>query len=109
MQVGARWIEGANLLVEFDARPDVAEARKIHLHYDELTSAPLAVIERVYGKFGMHMRPQAHAAMTRAIAAQPRGGYAKHAPYSLEAFKISAQGLQAQFAPYVHRYCRESF
>ncbi|HEY1856529.1 sulfotransferase family protein [Acidocella sp.] len=105
-QVGSRWIEGANLLLDFDRRPDVAPARKIHLHYEELTLAPLAAIERVYRQFGLELRKQAVAAISEKISARPRGGYGKHASYSLETFMLSAQNLQAQFAPYVRQYCR---
>ena len=105
-QVGSRWIEGANLLLEFDRRPDVAPGRKIHVHYQELTRAPLAVIERIYSQFGLALRPQAAAAIAEKIRARPRGGYGKHAPYSLESFKLSPQKLQTQFAPYVSQYCR---
>ena len=105
-QVGARWIEGANLLLEFDRRPDVQPARKIHVHYDELTRSPLAVIERIYSQFGLPLRTQTVEAISEKISARPRGGYGKHAPYSLETFKLSPQTLQTQFAPYVSQYCR---
>jgi hypothetical protein len=105
-QVGARWIEGANLLLDFDRRPDIAPARKIHLQYQELTTAPLAAIARIYDQFGLVLREQALAAIAAKIAVRPRGGYGKHAPYALETFKLSAQSLQGQFAPYVRQYCR---
>jgi hypothetical protein len=105
-QVAARWAEGTDLLVAFDQRRDVPEARKIHIHYDDLTSAPLAAIARIYAHFDLELTPAAQAAMSRQINARPRGGYGKHAPYALESFKISAPALQAQFAPYVAQYCR---
>jgi hypothetical protein len=105
-QVGARWIEGANFLLEFDRRPDIEPARKIHIHYAELTRSPLAVIERIYSQFGLPLRTQAVEAISAKISARPHGGYAKHAPYSLETFKLSPQNLQTQFAPYVSQYCR---
>jgi Sulfotransferase family len=105
-QVGARWIEGANLLLEFDRRPDVEPERKIHVHYEELTRSPLAVIERVYNQFNLPLRAQAVAAISEKVLARPRGGYGKHAPYSLETFNLSPQALQTQFAPYVSQYCR---
>ena len=105
-QVGARWIEGANLLLAFDRRPDIEPVRKIHVHYEDLTASPLAVIERIYNQFGLPLRAQAVAAITKKIAARPRGGYGNHAPYSLETFQLSPQNLQTQFAPYVNQYCR---
>ncbi len=105
-QVGARWIEGANLLLEFDRRADVEPVRKIHVHYEELTRAPLVVIERIYSQFGLPLRTQAVEAILQKSSARPRGGYGNHAPYSLETFKLSPQTLQTQFAPYVSQYCR---
>jgi hypothetical protein len=104
-QVAGRWIEGANLLLAFDAWPDVEAARKFHVHYDALTGAPLETVGRLYARFGLELAEPARAAMAESVAARPRGGYGRHAPYALEAFKISAQALQAPFAPYVGRYC----
>jgi hypothetical protein len=77
------------------------------LHYDALTGAPLAAIAGIYQHFGLELSRPARDAMARTLAARPRGGY-KHAPYSLDPFKISADALNAAFAPYVSRYCRES-
>jgi Sulfotransferase family len=105
-QVGTRWIEGANLLLAFDRRPDVEPERKIHVHYEELTASPLVVIERIYNQFGLPLRAPAVAAISEAVSTRPRGGYGNHAPYSLETFKLSQQALQTQFAPYVSQYCR---
>ncbi len=104
-QVTARWIEGANLLLQFDQRGDVAPERKIHLHYAELTGAPLAAVERIYSHFGLTFSAEAQAAISEKIASRPRGGYARHKPYSLEAFHVSVQALQPQFAPYIRHYC----
>ncbi|MDE8347664.1 MAG: sulfotransferase [Acidocella sp.] len=106
-QVGARWIAGANLLLDFDLRPDIPAARKIHLHYDDLTGAPLATIARIYEQFDMALSPAAIAAMSRRIAARPYGGYARHAAYSLDPFALSVEAMRAQFAPYVSQYCRD--
>jgi hypothetical protein len=107
-QVAKHWTLGANLLLEFDQRPDIEAGRKIHIHYNDLVSAPLAAIARIYTQFDLPLRPETLGAMSRNIAARPDGGYGRHAPYSLEAFKISSQSLQGQFAPYVSQYCRSS-
>ncbi len=105
-QVRTCWIEGANQLLRFDARQDIPAHRKFHVHYDELTSAPLATVERLYAHFGLALSAPAQAAMSRQLAARPHGGYARHAPYSLDSFKLNSQALQAQFAPYIRRYCQ---
>jgi hypothetical protein len=105
-QEARRWTEGANLLLEFDQRRDVPAARKLHLHHDDLVAAPLAAVAAIYAQFDMPLSPQAASAMSAYIAVRPNGGYAKHAPYTLDAFKISAELLRPQFAPYVSTYCR---
>ncbi len=105
-QVAERWMQGANLLLEFDRRDDVPAERKYHLHYNELTAAPLAAVARIYAQFGLSPEDGAFAAMSRLIDARPQGGYAKHAPYRLDAFKLNLPDLQAAFAPYVTAYCQ---
>jgi len=105
-QVGARWIEGANLLLEFDQRTDIPAVRKFHVHYDDLTSAPLAAITQLYQQFDLPLTSAAQTAMQARITARPRGGYARHAPYSLDPFDLSLDSMRSQFAPYVSQYCR---
>jgi len=107
-QVSQRWIDGANRLCAFDDLADIAPARKLHLTHAEVTGAPLAVVARLYGHFGLPLGSAALAAMARHINARPRGGYGAHAPYSLESFSLSEPALREAFAPYVARYCRES-
>jgi hypothetical protein len=104
----ARWTHGANLLVDFDQRADIPAARKLHIHHDDLIAAPLAVVSQIYAQFDMDFTLAAQTAMSRRLAARPNGGYARHAPYTLDNFQISAESLTAQFAPYVSAYCRAS-
>lgn len=105
-QVAARWTQGANLLLDFDRRADVPASRKFHMKYEEFTAAPLVAIQRIYAHFGEELTEQATQAMIRQIEAKPRGGYGRHAPYRLEAFKLNASALQAGFMPYVQQYCQ---
>ena len=105
-QVAARWTQGANLLLKFDQRTDVPASRKLHMQYEEFTAAPLAAIARIYAHFGETLSETALKAMDRVIQAKPKGGYGRHAPYRLEAFKLNAQALQSAFRPYVLQYCR---
>jgi hypothetical protein len=101
----ARWIEGANRLIAFDQRPDVPDRAKIHIRHEDLIAAPLPTVEAIYARFGLALTPPAAAAMARQLAEQPRGGYARHAPYALTRFAVSAETLRAHFADYVAQYC----
>lgn len=105
-QVASRWIQGANLLLQFDQRVDVPVSRKFHMQYEEFTAAPLASIQRIYSYFNEELTPSAAKAMENQIKAKPRGGYGRHAPYRLETFKLSAVSLQSGFTPYVQQYCQ---
>lgn len=105
-QVSSRWIQGANLLLQFDQRPDVPTSRKFHMQYEEFTAAPLACIQRIYEYFDEELTISAAQAMEDQIKAKPRGGYGRHAPYRLEAFKLSAAALQGGFTSYVQHYCQ---
>ncbi len=104
-QESARWLDGAARLVAFDERADVSPDRKFHIRHGELIAEPLAVVREIYRHFGMALAAPAEAAMRRMIAARPNGGYARHRPYTLERFHMSAPALTAGFAPYVAAFC----
>jgi hypothetical protein len=104
-QVAARWIDGANRLVAFDHRTDIAPARKIHVQHDTLIAHPMQVIAQIYQQFGLPLSTAAETSMQRSLRARPRGGYPTHAPYSLNRFSISPEQLKPHFAPYVKTYC----
>jgi hypothetical protein len=105
-QVAARWTQGANLLLEFDRRTDVPAAAKFHMQYEEFTADPVLAVERIYAHFGEELTEPGRQAMRRMAEAKPRGGYGRHAPYRLEAFKLSVPALQKAFLPYVQQYCQ---
>jgi hypothetical protein len=107
-QVSQRWTEGANLLLDFDNRVDVPPERKLHLHYRDVTTAPLGVVARIYARFGLPLDSSALAAMARHVNARPRGGYGAHAPYRLEDFGLTEAALRPGFAPYVAQFCAPS-
>ncbi len=99
-QVSERWIDGAERLVAFDRRGDVAAARKIHIHYEDLVGFPLEAVGRIYSQFGMRLPAAAVDAMSRSLAARPRGGYAQRR-YALGPFGITPASLGPGFAPYL--------
>jgi hypothetical protein len=101
-----RWVDGANRLLAFGSRADVPPARQFHIRHQELIGAPLDAIAAIYRQFDRPLSATALAAMRARLNAAPRGGYARHAPYTLDRFGISAEQLTASFAGYVDRYCR---
>lgn len=105
-QVASRWIQGANLLLQFDQHAGVPESRKFHMQYEDFTASPLAAIQRVYAYFNEELTDSAMRAMEDQIKAKPRGGYGRHAPYRLENFKLNAAALQNGFMPYIQHYCQ---
>ncbi len=105
-QVAQRWMHGADLLLRFDRRADIAPARKCHIQYNELVAVPWEAVQRIYAQFGMTLSAAAQEAMAVHLKARPRGGYAKHAPYRLDYFRLNPASLQAGFAPYVQQYCK---
>jgi hypothetical protein len=100
-QVTERWIDGAERLVAFDRRPDVAPGQKINIQYEELVADPLACVGRLYAHFGETFSPAAFAAMARMVAVNPRGGYTGKRRYGLEKFGISPEALAPRFARYM--------
>ena len=102
-QVAARWIEGARQLIAFDQRPDVREADKIQVQYDDLIRDPLAAIRLIYDQFGYALSTQAEAAMRAFMAAAPRGGYGKNR-YATARFGINPNHLRPDFAAYTEYF-----
>jgi hypothetical protein len=100
-QVTERWIEGADLLVAFDRRPDIPAAHRLNIRYEELIADPIATVERIHGQFGGRLTPDARAAMAATLAARPRGGYAGQRHYALQKFGISPETLAPRFARYL--------
>ncbi len=100
-QVTARWIEGAQRLMAFDQRPDVAADRKIHLQYETLVANPMAAVARIYEQFGWPLSTTSTQAMQRKLSANPRGGYARQRRYSLSRFGINPDVLRPHFAGYL--------
>jgi hypothetical protein len=105
-QVSARWIQGANLLRDFDSRPDIAPDRKFHVQHETLIADPLTVMAAIYAQFGMAFSAKVMSAVTAKLRAQAHGGYTRHAPYPVQAFGVSPERLTAAFAPYVREYCQ---
>ena len=103
-QVTKRWIDGAQHLVDFDVRPDIAESRKIHIRYEELATAPMLAVARLYEHFEIPLSAGATRAMNRLINGKPAGGYGGDRRYVPDRFGINPQSLAPQFADYVNYF-----
>jgi hypothetical protein len=100
-QVTERWIDGAEWLIEFDRRKDVAGAQKFNIQYDDLVADPLRAVSEIYTHFGETLTPEAEASMGRALGAKDRGGYGGQRDYALAKFGIRPEALAPRFANYL--------
>ncbi len=103
-QVTERWIDGAARLVAFDQRADVAQDRRLNIHYDDLTADPAAMIRRIYQNFNLPLTAEAMTAVRQAIAANPRGGYGEQRRYALGRFAINPDSLGPRLASYLEYF-----
>ncbi len=103
-QVTERWVDGAQRLVDFDRREDIDPARKIHVHYDELASAPMAAVARIYAHFNLPLTAPATNAMAAMLSNRKSGGYGGERRYVPDRFGINPQLLKPQFSAYMNYF-----
>jgi hypothetical protein len=103
-QVTERWIDGAERLVAFDRRCDVAAAQKLNIQYDELVADPMAAVRRIYAHFNEKLGAEAVTGIEAALAARPRGGYSGQRQYALKKFGISPEALAPRFTNYLNYF-----
>lgn len=82
--------------------PD-ASGRFFDIHFEEIISAPIAAIERMYAHFGFDFTPEARQAMSAYLDRRPRDKHGAH-HYSLEQFGISRERHGALFADYCKHF-----
>jgi hypothetical protein len=82
------------------ARERHAAERFVDCSQAEVAGAPLAVVERVYGAFGLELSDAARAAMGAFIDNNPKGKHGKH-HYDLESFGLSEQAVLERFGFYL--------
>jgi hypothetical protein len=97
-----RWQDGTSRMVAVgdDAgQPDPV----CHVHHLDLVSDPVSTVEQVYGHFGLALPSAAVRGMERYVAAQPNGGYARHA-YRFEDHGLDAEAERKKFRAYMLRF-----
>ncbi len=73
------------------------------IQYAEQLKDPIGTMRRLYAHFGEPLTPEAEAAMTAMMAANPQGKHGKH-EYRLEDYGLTREGVRAHFKDYVERY-----
>ena len=74
-----------------------------HVHHLDLVSDPVSTVEQVYGHFGLALPSAAVRGMERYVAAQPNGGYGRHA-YRFEDHGLDAEAERKKFRGYMLRF-----
>jgi hypothetical protein len=85
------------------ARETLDAARFVDVSYRQLVEDPIAAVERIYGGFGLELRPRTVDAMRRHIAEHPQNKHGAH-KYTLADYGLSRDAVTARFAGYVDRF-----
>jgi hypothetical protein len=103
--IAADWTDRwARALDTFLAVRDKAPAGQfLDVSYDEIDRAPLATVERVYDFLGWPVSPDAHAAMQRFLAANPKNKHGVHR-YTLEQYGLDRNAEIKRFRRYCERF-----
>ena len=103
--VGRFWIERLDeWLRAFDgARSRIGEDRFIDIDYRQVAREPLVQAKRALARFGIGDTPEVEAALNEFLAGNGREQRPAH-DYSLERYGLTAEEVDARFAPYRARY-----
>jgi hypothetical protein len=97
-EVSNRWEQGAGKIMRAaDALP---RQRVLHLHYDEITRAPLPTLQRLYSYFDLPFTTEAQAAVAGFVERRPRGGYGVNL-YDPAEFGLELGRLRERFSGYI--------
>src|SRR6185369_7334142 len=101
-EVTQRWSSGLERAMQArrDARVD---ERFVDVRYQELLRDPMAIVRRIYDRFGMTLSAGAETRMQRYLARHPKDRHGAHR-YSLSAFGLDARDLRPRFRSYCERF-----
>jgi hypothetical protein len=97
-----RWWEGTQRMIAVGDDAGLPEP-VCHVHHLDLVSDPVATVEQVYGHFGLALPSAAARGMERYVAAQPNGGYGRHA-YRFEDHGLDGDAERKKFRAYMLRF-----
>jgi hypothetical protein len=98
----ARWLEGANRMMETGDDAGLPEA-VCHVHHMDLISDPIATVDGVYRHFGMRLPEPAATAIDSYVAERPNGGYGPR-QYAFQDHGLDEAAERARFRPYMLRF-----
>ena len=101
-EVTQRWSSGLERAMHArrDARVD---ERFVDVRYHELLRDPMAIVRRIYDRFGMSLSAEAEARMQRFLDSHPKDRHGAHR-YSPSAFGLDARDLGPRFKSYCERF-----
>jgi hypothetical protein len=100
-EVSERWRHGAELILGADGV--LPPGRVLHLHYREVTSEPLAALDKLYGFFDMPFDEAARARIAGFVTRRPRGGYEVN-HYDPAEFGLESARVHERFAAYIRTF-----
>jgi hypothetical protein len=100
-QVSQRWLEGADAILA--AAADLPGDRVLHLNHREITTEPLAALDRLYRYFDLPFTPAARARVAEFVARRPRGGYEVNR-YDPAEFGLDLPQLSERFERYIRAF-----
>jgi hypothetical protein len=84
-------------------RDKYGESSILDIQYKDQLRDPIGEMRRIYAHFGEPLTPDAQAAMTQRLAANPQGKHGQHL-YSLEEFGLTAPEVRRHFRDYCERF-----
>jgi len=85
------------------ARAACDPQRFVDVTHDEIAGDPLAVVARIYQRFGRLLEPPVRAAIEDYARAHPKGLHGEHA-YRLEDYGLTPEMVRERFAAYAVRF-----
>ena len=89
--------------IEARSRQPERESSILDLPMREVVGDPIACVERIYGHFGLDLSDTARQRMEAYLVAHPKDEFGVHR-YSLEAFGLEAESVNAAFKGYRERF-----
>lgn len=92
-----------NRFMDFRSRLGSADSRILDVHYSDLLTRPMAVVERIYEHFGLTLTDRARSSMTDYLARHQQNRFGVHR-YSLIDWGLTESDIERHFDRYIDHY-----